>query len=855
VTGSGSAHRTPEPSGGLAPGSRLGPYEVIGHIGAGGMGTVYRARDARLRRDVALKVISASFVHPDSVERFEREARAAAALNHPNILAVFDVGIEGHVPYVVSELLEGESLRARLDLGPVPYRKALEYAIQVANGLAAAHAKRIYHRDVKPGNVFLMADGRVKLLDFGLAKLPLPDSVDSSQQSTMPDLSHPGRALGTTAYMSPEQVMGQAVDHRSDIFALGSLLYEMLTGARAFQRPTGVETMTAVLRDEPPDVLSLNPAIPPAAAATVRRCLEKNRDERFQSARDLAFHLQQLLQSTSGSHPLPPLPTRGRRVLLGAALAVAATAVALPWLLVRPPPPTSSQQLTFHRGRIGGARFTDAGIVYSQSRELEPATVFLKLGTAPEPTKLYDGADVLAFCAGELALATRRRFVKGERLTGSLASAPVSTGRPHPWLDDIEDADCDTAGRTFAVVKSKGFGAESTLEYPVGTVLYRTAGSLHGPRVSPDGAHVAFVDDPSGIGTSGRVVIVDRTGRVARRTREWANARGLAWDPRGGELWFTASETRSNRALRALRLDGRERLVLDAAGSLTIRDVAADGRILLTRDDERTAVVGIAPGGTSERDLSWFDNAGLAALSDDGRTLLFGDRFGIYLRDTGGGPAARLGSVEGYPDDLSPDGTVVLATTLTSDGLFLVPTGAGSVQDLKVKGIEAFRGSLFFPDGRRLLVSGRATGHRIRSYVVDLPGSPPRPVTDEDTWGVAISPDGALIAAISVSGPVSLWPAAGGPARELPGSQPGERPASWSADGRSLWVFRRDQIPAPILNVEIATGRRTLWKTLVPPDAAGVYSIDELKVAPAGNSYFYSYRRTLSELYEVHGVR
>ena len=342
MTGSGSAHAAPEPPGDLRAG--VAPRAVRDrrpHRGRG-MGTVYRAHDARLRRDVAVKVISASFVRPDSVERFEREARAAAALNHPNILAVFDVSIDGPVPYVVSELLEGESLRARIDRGPVPYRKALEYAIQVAQALAAAHAKRIYHRDVKPGNVFLMSDGHVKLLDFGLAKLPPPDSADLSQQSTAPDLSHPGRALGTAAYMSPEQVLGHDVDHRCDIFALGSVLYEMLTGARAFQRPTAVETMSAVLRDEPPDVMALNPSIPPAAAATVRRCLEKNRDERFQSARDLAFHLQQLAQSTSGSHPLPPLPTRWRRVLLGAVPAAAVLAAAALWFLLRTPLPRRS---------------------------------------------------------------------------------------------------------------------------------------------------------------------------------------------------------------------------------------------------------------------------------------------------------------------------------------------------------------------------------------------------------------------------------------------------------------------------------------------------------------------------------
>jgi hypothetical protein len=823
------------------------------------MGTVYRARDARLRREVALKVISPSYVRPEAVERFEREARAAAALNHPNILAVYDVSVEGPVPYVVSEMLEGDSLRERIDRGPIPYRKAVEIAIQVAEALAAAHAKRIYHRDVKPGNVFITRDGRVKLLDFGLAKLPPSESLDLSQQSTTPELSHPGRALGTASYMSPEQVLGQDADHRSDIFALGAVLYEMLTGARAFGQATAVEAMSAVLREDPPDVLSLNPAVPPAAAASVRRCLEKSPDERFQSARDLAFHLQQLIQSTSGSHPLPPLPARRRRLVLAAALAVlviavAAAALLLPGLLGGRAEP-SFQQITFHRGRIGGARLTDAGIVYSQARELGAPAVYLRVRSGAESRLLYPDAEVRAVCGGDLALSIQRRFVKGERVAGSLASVPAGAGLPRAWLEDVEDADCDAVGHTFAVVRSKGFGAESTLELPVGTVLYRTGGSIQSPRISRDGRHVAFVEDSAGIGTAGRIVVLDRQGRVVSRTREWESARGLAWSPGGDELWFTAAETRTNRRLRALRLDGRERLVLEIPGSLTIRDAAVDGRVLLTRDEERTAVVGVAPGATVERDLSWFDDAGLAALSDDGRRILFGDRFGIYVRGTDGSDAIWLGPVTGYPDDLSPDGRTVLATTLASDALFLAPVGPGTRRTVEVPGIERFRGSLFFPEGRRLLVNGQERGHRMRSYVVDLAGGQPRPITDEDTWGLVISPDGAQVATVSVDGPVSLYPVAGGEARVVPGTQAGDRPTSWSADGRSLWVFRRGELPARVYSVDLQTGRRTLWKTLTPPDAAGVYSIDQVKVTPSGDAYFYSYSRTLSELYEVRGLR
>ena len=651
----------------------------------------------------------------------------------------------------------------------------------------------------------------MKLLDFGLAQLPPADRTDLSQQTTTPDLSHPGRALGTAAYMSPEQVLGERVDHRSDLFSLGSVLYEMLTGVRAFQRPTAVETMNAVLREEPPDPLDLNPLLPPSAAAVVRRCLEKSRDERFQSARDLAFHLQQLAQSTTGSHQLPPLPTRWRRVLFAAGLAAAALAGALPWFLVRPLAAPSFQQLTFHRGRIGGARFTGEAIVFSQAQGLDAAAVSLKLASSPEAKALgYTAADVLAACSGDLALSVRRRFVKGERLVGTLAVAPIGGGTPHEILENVEDADCDPETGDFVVARSQGFGAGSELEYPIGRVTYRAAGSLHSPRLSRDRRHVAFLEDPAGLGTGGHVVIVDREGKVVRRTREWAGARGLAWSPDGLELWFTASETRSNRSLRAVRLDGRERLVFQGTGSLTIWDAAPDGRVLLTREDERAAVVGLAPGAAEERDLSWFDNAGLASLSDDGQVLLFGDRFGIYLRKTDGSPAAKLGSLQGYPDDLSPDGKLVLATNLTASGLFLAPTGPGRVEDVAVPGVESFQGSSWFPDGRRLLVNGREPGRRLRSYVLDLAGGRPRPVTDEDTWGVAISPDGELVAAIGLDGPISIWPVEGGPSRPLPGSSPGDRPASWSGDGRSLWIFRRGEVPARIFSVDVATGRRSL---------------------------------------------
>jgi eukaryotic-like serine/threonine-protein kinase len=285
-------------AGSLSPGDHLGPYEIVAPLGAGGMGEVYRAHDPRLKRDVALKILRRS-TDQEHLARFSREARTAGSLNHPNIVAVYDVGIEGPVPYVVTELLEGETLRARLNSGPVPYRKAIEYGIQIAQALDAAHGKGIWHRDVKPANAFITEDGRLKLLDFGIAKLNEPETVESDEPTI--DRSQSGEIRGTAGYMSPEQVLGRGVDHRSDIFALGAVLYELFTGSRAFHRASTVETMTAVLHEDPPDPLTFNANLPPAAIAIVRRCLEKNKEERFQSARDLAFDLQQLRELTSGT--------------------------------------------------------------------------------------------------------------------------------------------------------------------------------------------------------------------------------------------------------------------------------------------------------------------------------------------------------------------------------------------------------------------------------------------------------------------------------------------------------------------------------------------------------------------------
>jgi Tol biopolymer transport system component len=817
------------------------------------MGEVYRARDARLQRNVAVKVLHPSWSPaPERVQMLMREARAAGGLNHPNIVTVFDVGVERGTAYVVSELLEGQSLRDRLDRGRLGFARALDYGIQIALALGAAHERGISHRDVKPANAFVTVDGRVKLLDFGLAILHEQEPAGSGDSTT-----RESSPAGTAAYMSPEQVLGRTLDQRTDLFSLGVVLYELFTGSRPFQRASAVETMNAVLKEEPVEPLELNPRLPPTLSLVIRRCLEKNREERFQSARDLAFHLRQI-------HDAKPRGARGVRSAVARALPILAVAAllglgAVVVNLQRRPSP-AYEQITFNRSRIGGARFASDGqaVVYSAARDANVLEVWLTLAGSPGARPLgYPNADVLAAKAGEIALSVNRRFVLGERFTGTLAVAPIGGGAPREQLEGVEDADWGPSGTQLAVVRSTGVNGESWLEYPIGQTVHRTAArmSIRYPRVSRDGRSIAFLEDPSGRGVGGHVSVVDlRDGRLTRLTKEWSGLRGLAWSPSGEELWFAAGEFRANRALRAVDLGGRQRLVQEAPSSLTVWDIASDGRVLVTRDDERRALVGVPPGETAERDLSWFDNSGLADLSLGGRWLLFGDRFGVYIRKTDGSPPIDLGLKGHFADSLSPDGNAVLATTSANDRLVIMPTGPGDARPLPSHGITSYRGAQWFPDGRRVFFNGNAPGQAVRTYVQDVAGGAPRAVTSENVLAMSVSTDGQWLAALGDEG-ISLWPVAGGQSRLVPQSFKEDRAVSWSADGRSLWVFHRAEIPAPIWRVDIATGHRQRVKMLVPPDPVGVYSIINFDITPSGDSYFYTYTRLLSQLYVARNLR
>jgi serine/threonine protein kinase/dipeptidyl aminopeptidase/acylaminoacyl peptidase len=859
----------------LIPGGKLGPYEILGPLGAGGMGEVYRARDQRLARDVAIKVLPPSFLgEPERLLRFEQEARAAGQLNHPNIMAVYDIGTHEGTPYVVEELLEGDTLRQKMAGTALPPRKAIDYAGQIAQGLAAAHQKGIVHRDLKPENLFVTHDGRVKILDFGLAKLTGPAAAlpSASQLTEAPTAIETGAGvvMGTVGYMSPEQVRGQAADHRSDIFSFGCVLYEMISGQRAFQRDSSVETMNAILREEPAEISQTRVDLPPGLERVVQHCLEKSPEERFQSARDLAFQIHALSSpsaTATGRSGIAAAPRALKtRPWIAAAIVLLAMAagVLAGRITVRPPKPTKYSQITFRQGSISAGRFTRDGdtVAYSASWDGNPTEIFTTRPGSPESRSLgLPPADILSVSgSGELAILLNPRFTFGFQRTGTLARVPLAGGVPREVLEDVQDADWAPDGSGLVVVRhSEG---RYHLEYPVGKVLRETTAWISWVRFSRDGRRIAFIDHPSTGDNRGQIAVVDLAGTMKVLTGTFPSASGLAWSADGSEVWFTASETGNLLAVYAVDLAGHQRLVAGAPANLELFDIAADGKLLVSRSSWRRGMIGLAPGESTERDLSWLDWSRPGALSADGRLVLFeeqgeggGVTYSIYLRKTDGEPAVKIG--QGTSMALSPDGrwAATLPPNDTPDRIVFIPTGAGEGRTVTLGGLSIL-GAGWHPDGRHLLIQASEEGRLPRLVIIDRDGGAPRPLTGEEPWIIgAVSPDGELVAFVSQTGPGRLIPFEGGETRPLPGLESRDILLRWSGDGRGVFVARPESLPARIERVDVATGKRTLVKELMPADRAGLVDVGWILVAADGGSYVYSYRRNLAALYIGAGAR
>jgi len=856
----------------LTTGTKLGPYTIQSPVGAGGMGEVYRARDTRLERDVAIKILPESFAgDADLLRRFEQEARSIAALNHPNILAVHDIGDQDGIRYIVTELLDGRTLREQLNEGALPVRKSLDYARQICDGLAAAHSRGIVHRDLKPENIFCTREGRVKILDFGLAKQnssPGALSDATMNGATMPVVhTEPGMVMGTVGYMSPEQVRGTPTDHRSDVFALGAILYEMLSGRRAFKRDTTAETMTAILKDEPPELTGTNTAISPGLERIVHRCLEKEPAQRFQSASDLGF----ALESLSGTTSTAVAPAKKPHALSWRGAAVAGLVVAgllAGWFarsVMNPPRRNPSfRQVSYRRGTVYSARLSPDGktVVYSAAWDGKPVQVYVASKEFPESRPLDIKQSVLLSVnpSGELAILTGVRPLDHFEFQGTLSTMSMGGGAPRELLQDVTAADWAPDGQSLAIVHL--VSGRYRLEYPVGKTIFETTGSITQPRVSRDGKMVAFLYHPVVGDDRGSVMVVETAGKAKVLSDGWEAEQGLAWASAGDEIWFSATKTGSDLTLHATTVSGKTRDVFAGAGGTRLFDITSDGRFLVSHDDVKYSVAA-SIAGAEERDLSWLDNSFDPTLSIDGKRILFddggGDSNGLYtvcLRNTDGSPVIRLG--DGAVFDISPDGAWALAMLeKTPPQIELLPTGPGEARRWVNSNIENYSGMGWAPDSQHILFSGNEHGHRSRFYEQDTKGGATRQITSEgfaSNLQLSVSPDGREFAAFDQQ--TSAWDVCqveDGKCAPLNGSEGSDKPLRWSADGKYIYVGV--QYPEPGLwRIEPATGHRQLWKRVVPTDPVGAYAVYPLSITPDGKSFATQYVRSLDQLYLVEGM-
>jgi Tol biopolymer transport system component len=857
----------------LTPGAKLGPYEIVSLLGAGGMGEVYRARDSRLKREVAIKVLPHSLsLDADRLRRFEQEALATAALNHPNILAVFDIGASDGSPYVVSELLEGETLRERLRSASIPVRKALDYAAQIAHGLAAAHEKGIIHRDLKPENLFLTKDGRLKILDFGLAKLTQVEPGASTSLPTATQGTDAGVVLGTAGYMSPEQVRGRAVDARSDLFTFGAILYEMLSGKRPFHGDSPADTMSSILKEDPPDLSETNRNVSPALARIVHHCLEKAPEARFHSASDIAFdleHLSGISGTTARAPAVEAAPPRRMRLLrLAGAIGLALAMLGLGWWLGRGSahtPPAEYKQITFRLGSIGNARFTpDGNIVYSASWDGGDRQLHMVRANDPNARELgLKDADILSISkSGELAVLLNTISPSAYVRFGTLARVPLGGGTPRELLDNVQGADWAANGEAMAVVHYLPESRHWRLEYPIGKVLFDSIGWISDPRISPDGKWIAFADHENSEGDdegSIAAIATDGTGKEMKLSSGWESIEGILWSPAGNEIWFTSTTSGSATNPHAVTLSGKLRTITNVPGGMWLEDLR-NGTALAVAHQTRSGIRGTSPGGKQERDLGWFGWSVLRDLSRDGTKVLFyevgdagGPNYTAFLRNTDGSPPVNMG--EGVAMALSPDARWVITKPAKGGPLSLVPVGAGEARVLTHDPLN-YDNVSWAPDGKWLLASGIEAGHGERDYLIDLSNGNSRPITPEGVSGVKISPDGKSTAVLGPDGKWGIWPLGGSAIHLIPGLDINYHVGGWSPDGRSVYVTsRRSEKAAKVYKVNTVTGKMDLWRTFGEDAGARFSSVSAPLFSSDGTAYVYRYGQLTSQAYVVSGLK
>ncbi|MFN2533102.1 MAG: protein kinase [Pyrinomonadaceae bacterium] len=883
-------------------GEIIGPYEVLSELGSGAMGIVYLAQDMRLGRKIALKLLPSQFTNDkDRLRRFQQEARAASALNHPNILTVHEVEQRSGLHYIATEFVDGVTLRQHITTRRMSFDELLNIAIQVAGALQAAHTAGIAHRDIKPENIMIRSDGYIKVLDFGLAKLT------EKKLSPVTTETNPGVVMGTPRYMSPEQARGLDVDLRTDIFSLGTVIYEMVTGKVPFEGETTSDIIAALIKDEPESMSLRAPELPLMFEQVVNKALTKDLDLRYQTIAEFLSDLQRLkneiqldalvrtnsdgsrlLFEDSGS-PLttrtrgvsstdPPAQRRTKQLLtnisnkwtvgvsLGMLVVLATVAIAAvvsfnrrkSASIAKISPPHS---LTNRDGFISASRFAPdgKGIIYSAGFDGKPVELFFSSieGSESRAAGIESAALKSVSRSGKIAVLLNFELNWSDGYNGTLAILPAKGGKPEVLMDGVDDAAFAPDGNNLAIFRS--VMGEQQLEYPVGQVLYKSPGWMSDLRFSPGGDKIGFFEHPLG-DFSGSIAVFDLASKKKMDiSTEWQALKGLAWNPRNDEIWFGGSKVGKTMSINAVSLSGEVRMKLYELPAIGARvdDISDDGKMLITQGTNHSTMMILQGKSATEAVDSKFAWSTSVDVSADGKMLLFyqwgyeasdpSNASAVYLRRLDRSEPVKLGS--GKALALSPDGNWALALRQTKPQpqLVLLSTSQGESKLLPNVGIKEYHYASFFPDGRQILFTGVETREdaAIRSYVQDVNTGEVHPLTEELTVALRVSPDGKRVITLQPDRTYYIQPLDGGEPKAIPGLETDDEPIQWSDDGRAVYVIGPGEFATKIYRVNLATGDRREWKEIDPSNKVGLVGLElnpgGILITPDGNVCVYTY--------------